>query len=203
MYGSNFKQNNLRAVGKFLKVEVEPNEQHRAVYDARTTANVFQKLLAEALDRNYMNYNELNKMVKENELFRYKIPSHINLLVKNKIGLKNFYKIISESHTTYFQKDARIVKSLIENNREGILVGSGCGNGEIFRIALEKTVRQLHEAIDFYDYIEVQPPGNYLNLFEMWNQDEALEMIKSLIQEIIAVAKQHHKLVVATEMCMN
>lgn len=51
-----------------------------------------------------MNYNELNKMVKENELFRYKIPSHINLLVKNKIGLKNFYKIISESHTTYFQK---------------------------------------------------------------------------------------------------
>lgn len=198
LYGSNFKQNNLRAVGKFLKVEVEPNEQHRAVYDARTTANVFQKLLAEALDRNYMNYNELNKMVKENELFRYKIPSHINLLVKNKIGLKNFYKIISESHTTYFQKDARIVKSLIENNREGILVGSGCGNGEIFRIALEKTVRQLHEAIDFYDYIEVQPPGNYLNLFEMWNQDEALEMIKSLIQEIIAVAKQHHKLVVAT-----
>ena len=50
LYGSNFKQNNLRAVGKFLKVEVETNEQHRAVYDARTTANVFQKLLAEALD---------------------------------------------------------------------------------------------------------------------------------------------------------
>ena len=50
-----------------MKVEVETNEQHRAVYDARTTANVFQKLLAEALDRNYINYNELNKMVKEND----------------------------------------------------------------------------------------------------------------------------------------
>ncbi|MFR7881095.1 MAG: PHP domain-containing protein [Christensenellales bacterium] len=91
-----------------------------------------------------MNYNELNKMVKENELFRYKIPSHINLLVKNKIGLKNFYKIISESRIRLtFKKMLELWKSLIENNREGILVGSGCGNGEIFRIALEKTVRQL------------------------------------------------------------
>lgn len=198
LYGSDFKQNNLRAVGKFLKVEVEPNEQHRAVYDARTTANIFQKLLAEALDRGYTNYNELNKMVSENELFRYKIPSHINILVQNKKGLKNFYKIISESHTTYFQKDARVLKSLIEKYRDGILVGSGCGNGEIFRLALEKTNRQLLDAIDFYDYIEVQPPGNYLNFFDMWTHEEALEMAKSLIKQIINAAKIKNKIVVAT-----
>ena len=198
LYGSEYKQNNLRAVAKFLKVEIEPNEQHRAVYDARTTANIFLKLLAEALDRNYSNYNNLNDMVEKNQLFRYKIPNHINLLVKNKKGLKNFYKIISESHTTYFQKDARILKSLIESNREGILVGSGCGYGEIFSCALEKTPRQLEELIDFYDYIEVQPPENYLNFFEMWNKDEALKMIRGLIKQIITISKKHHKLVVAT-----
>lgn len=198
LYGSEFKQNNLRAVGKFLKVEVEPNEQHRAVYDARTTTNIFQRLLAEALDRGYSNYNELNEMVTKNELFRYKIPNHINLLVKSKAGLKNFYKIISESHTTYFQKDARVLKSLIEKYRDGILVGSGCGNGEIFRLALEKTYRQLLDAIDFYDYIEVQPPGNYLNLFDMWSEKEALEMAKGLIKQIIDAANKKNKMVVAT-----
>lgn len=198
LYGSNYKQNNLRAVGKFLKVEVEPNEQHRAVYDARTTANIFMKLLSEAFDRGYTNYSELNQMVNENELFRYKIPSHINLLVKNKVGLKNFYKIISESHTTYFQKDARIVTSLIEKYRDGILVGSGCANGEIFRLALEKTYGQLVEAMDFYDYIEVQPPCEYLHLFDMWSNAEALEMAKELIIKIIKAAKEKNKLVVAT-----
>ena len=198
LYGSEYKQNNLRAVGKFLKVEVEPNEQHRAVYDARTTGNIFQKLLSEALDRGYTNYNMLNKMVLEKELFRYKIPNHINILVKNKLGLKNFYKIISESHTTYFQKDARVLKSLIEKYREGILVGSGCGNGEIFRLALEKTYRQLLNEIDFYDYIEVQPPKNYLNLFDMWTEDEAIKMAQQTIKLIIKAATEKNKLIVAT-----
>ncbi len=198
LYGSEYKQNNLRAVGKFLKVEVEPNEQHRAVYDARTTANIFQKLLSEALERGYTDYSMLNKMVLEKELFRYKIPSHINILVKNKLGLKNFYKIISESHTTYFQKDARVLKSLIEKYREGILVGSGCGNGEIFRLALEKTYRQLLNEIDFYDYIEVQPPGNYLNLFDMWTEEEAIKMAQQTIKLIIKAAREKNKLIVAT-----
>ena len=94
LYGSEFKQNNLRAVGKFLKVEVEPNEQHRAVYDARTTANIFQKLLSEALDRGYDNYSMLNKMVLEKELFRYKIPNHINIIVKNKLFYASIYLIV-------------------------------------------------------------------------------------------------------------
>lgn len=198
LFGGAFKQNNLRAVGKFLKVEVEPNEQHRAVYDAKTTGNIFQNLLGEAIRKKYTNYNQLNQMVEENELFRYKIPNHINILVKNKQGLKNFYKIISESHTTYFEKDARVLRSLIEKNRDGILVGSGCCNGEIFRLALEKTYRQLVEAMDFYDYIEVQPPGCYRHLFDMWNDEEALQMAKQLIKEIISAAKSKNKLVVAT-----
>ena len=198
LYGSAFKQNNLRAVGKFLKVEVEPNEQHRAVYDAKTTGNIFNKLLSEALVRKITNYNQLNQLAVENELFRYKIPNHINILVKNKKGLKNFYKIISESHTTYFQKDARILKSLIENNREGILVGSGCCNGEIFRLALEKTYQQLLDAMDFYDYIEVQPPCCYRHLFDMWNDDEARKMTEEIIKEIIDAAMAKNKIVVAT-----
>ncbi len=198
LYGGAFKQNNLRAVGKYLKVEVEPNEQHRAVYDAKTTSNIFIKLLADAIDSGIKNYNQLNSLVEKNELFRYKIPEHINILVKDKKGLKNFYKIISESHTTYFQKDARILRSLIEKNREGILVGSGCCNGEIFRLALEKTYTQLLEAMDFYDYIEVQPPCCYRHLFDMWSDNEAINMAQSLIKEIIKAAKIKNKIVVAT-----
>ncbi|MCM1259486.1 MAG: PolC-type DNA polymerase III [Prevotella sp.] len=198
LYGGAFKQNNLRAVGKFLKVEVEPNEQHRAVYDAKTTGNIFVKMLGDLLDAGMDNYDQINTLVAKNELFRYKIPSHINLLVKNKAGLKNFYKIISESHTTYFQKDARMLRSLIEQYRNHILVGSGCANGEIFRLALEKTYDQLVDAMDFYDYIEVQPPCCYMHLFDMWSEEEALQMIQGLIQNIITAAKAKNKLVVAT-----
>ena len=81
LYGGAFKQNNLRAVGKYLKVEVEPNEQHRAVYDAKTTGNVFLKMLGDATDQGITNYNQFNALVTKNELFRYKIPNHINCLI--------------------------------------------------------------------------------------------------------------------------
>ena len=88
---------------------------------------------------------------------------------------------------------------VLELHREGILVGSGCANGEIWRNAFEKTKEDVERVICFYDYVEVQPPVEYLHLFRLdEDENDALEKIKKAINLIIDVAKSKNKLVVAT-----
>ena len=197
LYGAQLKKFNLGALAKNLKVDVE--QLHRAIHDARTTNNVFMKMLGDLQERNIRNYNELNSLIDIDELSKLVIPKHINLLVKNKVGLKNLYKILSDANTTHFNKEPRMLRSVIEKYREGILVGSGCANGEIWRNAFEKTKEDVERVISFYDYVEVQPPVEYLHLFRLdEDENDALEKIKKAINLIIDVAKSKNKLVVAT-----
>ena len=196
LYAGKTKHFNLGAIGKYLKVEVE--QQHRAVHDSRTLNNIFQKMLGDLEEINITNYSQLNDILIGSETYKYEIPKHINLLVKNKTGLKNLYKIISASHTTYFNKEARIVRSFLEKNREGILIGSGCVNGEIFRLALEKTYDQLIKKISFYDYVEVQPLCCYEYLFEESLEDGYQEYLKETVKLIIRAADAAGVMVVAT-----
>ena len=130
LYGDTLKKFNLGQLAKSLKVDVE--QLHRAIHDARTTTNVFARMLGDLLAVNIRNYNQLNGMINVDELSKLVIPKHINILVKNKVGLKNFYKIISDANTTHFNKEPRMLRSVIEKYREGLIVGSGCVNGEIF-----------------------------------------------------------------------
>ena len=196
LYAGKTKQFNLGAIGKYLKVEVE--QQHRAVHDSRTLNNIFQKMLGDLEEINITNYNQLNSILEKGEAYKYEIPKHINMLVKNKVGLKNLYKIISESHTTYFQREARVVRSLLEKYRDGLLIGSGCVNGEIFRLALEKTYDKLIKKISFYDYIEVQPLCCYEYLFEESQEEGYLDYLKDTVKLIIKAADDAGVLVVAT-----
>ena len=190
------KRFNLGAVAKFLKVEIE--QQHRAIHDAKTTTNVFMKMLGDIAEQGVKNYKDLNTLIDKDQIFKHVIPTHLNILVKNRIGLKNMYKIISDAHTTHFQKNARFIRSVIEEHRDGILIGSGCVNGEIFRAALEKTEDILRKKMKFYDYIEVQPPSSYMFLFEKTGDLGAKEYVLDTIKLIIRVAKEEGKLVVAT-----
>ena len=190
------KRFNLAGVAKFLKVEVE--QQHRAIHDAKTTTNVFMKMLGDIAELGITNYKDLNTLVDPNQIYKHVIPTHINMLVKTHSGLKNLYKIISDSHTNHFQRNARVVRSVLEQYRDGLLVGSGCVNGEVFRAALEKTEDILRERIKKYDYIEVQPPSSYMFLFEETNDVGAKEYVLDTIKLLIRVAKEEGKIVVAT-----
>ncbi len=190
------KRFNLGALARFLKVEIE--QQHRAIHDARTTNNVFMKMLGDITDLGITNYKDLNSLIDKNQIFRYVFPTHLNILVKNKVGLKNMYKIISDSQTKHYQRNARVVREVLEKYREGILIGSGCVNGEVFRAALEKTEEILREKVKMYDYIEVQPPSCYSFLFEKTQDEGANEYILDTIKLIIKVAKEENKIVVAT-----
>ncbi|MDE5889280.1 MAG: PHP domain-containing protein, partial [Bacilli bacterium] len=94
----------------------------------------------------------------------YDNSKHITFIAKDKVGLKNLFRIVSFANTNFIQRNARLPRELIEENREGLLVGSACLNGEIFYLAETRSDEDLMEAMKFYDYIEVQPPENYSHL---------------------------------------
>ena len=196
-YGKGQKRFGLDAMVKFFDIVLV--QHHRAVHDAKATALCFIAMLNGLADSKIYNYNQINSIIDENEAFKYGRPSHLTILSLNEIGKKNVYKIISDSHTVHFyNKDARILKSFLQEHREGILVGSGCVNGEVFEIAHKKSYEELVEAIQFYDFIEIQP----LDLYEVINEGKTIEEtryeIKETVMKIVKVAKELGKLIVAT-----
>ena len=196
MYSNILKRFKLSEVAKGLKVEIE--QQHRALSDAQTTSNIFMKMIGDLAEYCVYDYKDINSVTNTDEAFRYIIPTHVNILVKNRKGLKNFYKIISDSHTTHFNREPRILKSVLSKYREGLLIGSGCSNGEIFRAAYEKSYDELKRKMAYYDYVEIQPLDCYDFLVERSGEEITSTFIKETIQKIIQAAKELGKLVVAT-----
>ena len=193
---------------------------HRADYDAEKTAEMFVKMLgqlkeltnlSELADVSYLcehSGQELNplethydnipdKTVAEKVINEQGRVMHINLLAKNKAGLKNLFRIISFANTGFVIKGARIPRRIVDENREGLLIGSGCCNGEIFDVALTKTEEELIKIMEWYDYIEVQTPENYSNLLR-GRDISTLEDIHKVIKKIINCAKKANKIIVAT-----
>ena len=121
---------------------------------------------------------------------------HIILLVKNKVGLKNLYKMVSESHLKYFYKRPLIPKALLQEHREGIIVGSACEQGEVWQHLLHKG-RPLEEVAQFYDYIEIQPCAN--NEFMIGDGTvKDMEELQRLTRLLYDTGKKLGKPVVAT-----
>ncbi len=122
---------------------------------------------------------------------------HVTFIAQNKVGLKNLFKIVSYANTNFLQRNARIPRKLIEENREGLLIGSACLNGEIFYIAETRNEEDLIEAMKFYDYIEVQPPENYSHLLRGHDINN-MDHLYYCLEKIIRCAKKCGKLIVAT-----
>lgn len=196
MYPEGLKNYKLETIAKYLKVEIE--QQHRAIHDARTTTNVFNRMLSDLFNDKITMYSNLNTLINRNKLAKSKRPTHLCLLVRNKAGLKNFYKILSDAHTTHFNRDACVYRSVLDEYREGLLVGSGCANGEIFETAYEKSYEELLEKVSYYDYLEVQPPECYYWMFEELPENERKMIIQDIICKIIQAGKEKNITVVAT-----
>lgn len=196
MYPTGLKNYKLETIAKYLKVEIE--QQHRAIHDARTTSNVFNRMLSDIFASGVNTYFELTKLLKKEVLIKAVRPTHLSILVKNKVGLKNFYKIISDSHTTHFNRDATVVRTVLEKYREGILIGSGCANGDIFVTAYEKSYEELLSKVSFYDYLEVQPPECYYWMFEDIKPEKRDAIIHDIIKKIIKAGEEKGVLVCAT-----
>ena len=192
-----YARHSLSALVKRYDVPWDESAHHRGDYDAEGTALVFHKMLKKLMSRNFETIEDLNKLVSKDEIHKYGTSYHVNLIAKNKVGLKNLFKIISLANTKYLYKTPKILRSEIEKHREGLLIGSGCYESEIFRLARSKNDEELVNLINFYDYVEVQPPTVYDHLLQMGdfaNRAELLEHIK----KIIRVTKEAGKLIVAT-----
>ncbi len=196
------KKHKLDIVAKRLGVSLEGH--HRAVNDAEATAGIFLKLVEMLEENDIHNVDEINiyssRTVNYNKLKSY----HTIILVKNLVGLRNLYELISMSHLKYYHKQPRIPKSELMKKREGLIVGSACEAGELYRALLDmKPKEYINNLVSFYDYLEIQPLGN--NMF-MIDSDRvpavsSIEDIKNFNRKIVQLGEEHNKPVVATCDC--
>ena len=194
---TNFARHSLSALVKRYNVPFDEESHHRGDYDAEATALVFHKMLLKLESRNFEKISDLDSLVSKDEIHKYGRAHHINILVLNKTGLKNLFKIISFANTKYLYKTPRILRSEVEKYREGLLIGSGCYESEVFTEAKSKSDEELTNIINFYDYVEVQPPEVYDHMIQSGdfaNQNELLENIK----KVVKVTTDSGKMIVAT-----
>lgn len=190
----------LDAVAKTLKISLE--NHHRAVDDAECTAEIFMKFIEMLAKEEVYTLAEMNEMGKSSVDAVRKLHSfHIIILAKNQTGRINLYKLVSESHLTYFCKRPLIPKSLIMKYREGLILGSACEAGELFRAMLDgQSDEQIAGIVSFYDYLEIQPIGNNRFMLESDRHREinSEEDLIALNKRVVKLGEQFQKPVVAT-----
>ncbi len=190
----------LDAVAKTLKISLE--NHHRAVDDAECTAEIFMKFIEMLAKEEVYTLAEMNEMGKSSVDAVRKLHSfHIIILAKNQTGRINLYKLVSESHLTYFYKRPLIPKSLIMKYREGLILGSACEAGELFRAMLDgQSDEQIARIVSFYDYLEIQPIGNNRFMLESDRHREinSEEDLIALNKRVVKLGEQFQKPVVAT-----
>ncbi len=192
-----FARHNLSALVKRYNVPWEEDAHHRADYDAEGTALVFSKMLQKLTIQNFKTIRDLDKLISKDEIYKFGRTYHFNAIAKNKVGLKNLFKIISLANTTYLYKTPRILRSKLEELREGLLIGSGCYESEVFIEARSKDGEELTNIINFYDYVEVQPPEVYNHLIQTGDFKDEIEL-QNHIRKIVNATKESGKIIVAT-----
>ena len=195
-YSQKLKRFRLDNLAKFFNVEL--GQHHRAVDDASATANIFIKMLRDMLNDNITNYRNINDCIDNEEAYKLSYPSHITVLCRNEVGKKNMNKLISDSHTVHFHQSPRILKSFLDQHREGLLIGSSCYNGVVFDTAYRKGYDELLNTIKYFDYLEVQPPEVYSHMIHENGDPDTEDHIKQTIKRIIKAGKELGILVVAT-----
>ena len=190
------KNHKLDTVGEYL--EIPPFEHHRACDDALALAQIVQKEF-ELLAKEYevAGVNDINTKAKSTDTTKLR-PNHQIIIAKNKVGLKNLYKLISASNLKHFHRKPRIPRSEILKRREGLILGSACEQGELYQaILLGRSDKDVEKIASFYDYLEVQPLGN--NEFMLRNGTvKNREALIDINKKIIALGDKLGKPVVAT-----
>ena len=190
----------LDAVAKTMEVSLE--NHHRAVDDAGATAEIFVKFIPMLKENGADTLAKVNAMGESSPDIIKKLPSyHAIILAENNIGRENLYTLVSESHLNYFSKRPRVPKSLLMKYREGLILGSACEAGELYRAILEgKSESEIARLVNFYDYLEIQPLGNnqFMIASERIPTINSMEDVKDVNRRIVALGEEFNKPVVAT-----
>jgi DNA polymerase-3 subunit alpha (Gram-positive type) len=191
-----FKKYKLGIIAEKLGIKVDV--AHRALADVETLVAVFNVMIEQLKEKEIFELRDLDKILSKDVNFKTLPTYHAIVLAKNKVGLKNLYKLISFSHVDYFYKKPRMLKSLLAKYSEGLIIGSACEQGELFRAIVEGKPDDEIEAIaDFYDYLEIQPLGN--NMFMVKNGTvPSVDTLIGFNKKIVALGEKLDKPVVAT-----
>lgn len=190
------KRHRLNMVAKHLGVKLE--NHHRALEDASATAEVWIKLVQRLKDEGIDTLDALTRYASENMSHSMMDSHHIIILVKNLTGLKALYELVTHSHMKTFYKKPRIPRSMLEDRREHLIIGSACESGELFKaIVGNRSEQDILSIANFYDYLEIQPLGNNQFMIERGMvQDQ--EELKSINKRIVSIGETLSKPVVAT-----
>ena len=174
---------------------------HRACDDAAATAEIFVKMIKMIKEKGITTIHELNEAgAASPDAIRKAKTYHGIILAANEVGRVNLYRLISESHLTYFNRRPRMPKSLINKYREGLIIGSACEAGELYRAVLYgEGEDEITRLCNFYDYYEIQPVGN--NMFLLDDEKapvKTVEDLQDVNRKICDLGKQFGKPVVAT-----
>lgn len=190
----------LDAVAKTLGVSLE--NHHRAVDDAKATAEIFRKFIPMLQEAGATDLRSINALGATSVEAVRKLPAyHAIILAKNDIGRVNLYRLVSESHLQFYNKRPKVPKSLFLKYREGLIIGSACEAGELYRALVEKKAdSEIARLAAFYDYLEIQPADN--NLFMIASSKieniNSKEDIININKKIVALGEKFKKPVVAT-----
>ena len=190
----------LDAVAKTLHLSLE--NHHRAVDDAECTAEMYLAFLRMLSERGIVSLGQLTEAGRSNpEIIKKMATYHVILLAKNNVGRTNLYTLVSKAHLDYFSRRPRIPKSELQKYREGLIIGSACEAGELYKALLDgREETELARIANFYDYLEIQPLSNneFMIESERIENVHSFEDIKDLNRKVVELGETFHKPVVAT-----
>lgn len=191
-----YKKYKLGMIAENLGIKVEV--AHRALDDVDTTVKVFNVMLDMLKEKGVINIDDVETKLSGKTDYKSLPTYHAIILAKDYVGLKNLYKLVSISHLDYFYKKPRVLKSIYKKYSEGLILGSACEAGELYRaIIAGKTDEEIEEIASDYDYLEIQPIGN--NMFMLRNETvSSIEELQDINRKIVQVGEKLQKPVVAT-----
>ncbi len=196
----------LPELGKFTldrvckELKVVNAHHHRAIDDAEATAKVFFKLLDMLKERDVKTMDDLNVLgCTSPDAIKKDRTYHGIILAKNEIGRVNLYRLISESHLTYFARRPRMPMSLINKYREGLIIGSACEAGELFRAIVDDAPdEEIVRLVNWFDYLEIQPLGNNEFMTRDTRNPKTMDDLIGYNKRIVELGEMFNKPVVAT-----
>ena len=191
-----YKKYKLGIIAENLNIKVDV--AHRALADVETLVKVFNVMLKMLDEKGITKFSEVDSKLAADVSFKNLPTYHAVIFATNKVGLRNLYKLVSFAHLDYFYKKPKTLKSVYKKYSEGLIIGSACEQGELYRAILDgKSEEEIEEIADFYDYLEIQPLGN--NMFMVRNETVPnIEALQDINKKIVALGEKLNKPVVGT-----